>query len=259
MSHPTLMPPWPTEPWPPDCYTAPPRLADLDLGPGEPVESGRHRRQQTLLEETLALYWRDRADVCVESNFFFFYNPKEMRTRDVRGPDLIAAVGVPRRERKAWATWEEDGRVPDVIVEILSPSTAANDRGDKKRIYELLHVPELFHFDPWTAATWGWRNSPDGFVALLPNAAGRFEVRGLGLELGPWEGTWIDLETTWLRWYTPDGALLPTEGEVAAVEAARAAAADARAADADARAADAERRVAELEARLAELTRRGGA
>nr|WP_322505530.1 hypothetical protein [Chroococcidiopsis cubana] len=36
------------------------------------------------------------------------------------------------RERQGWVVWEEDGRYPDVIVELLSPSTAKVDRGVKK-------------------------------------------------------------------------------------------------------------------------------
>ena len=38
--------------------------------------------------------------------------------------------------------------VPDWICEILSPSTAANDRGPKRRIYTTYGVRHLWHLDP---------------------------------------------------------------------------------------------------------------
>jgi Uma2 family endonuclease len=46
-------------------------------------------------------------------------------------------------------TWEEDGKHPDVVIELTSDSTRRYDHGEKKRIYgELIGVPEYFIFDP---------------------------------------------------------------------------------------------------------------
>lgn len=75
--------------------------------------------------------------------------------------------------------------------------------------------------------------------------------RSLGLELGLWRGPWGDADGLWLRFYTPDGDLLPTVGE----DATALARAEAERASAEAeRAARAEARVAELERRLAALS-----
>lgn len=38
---------------------------------------------------------------------------------------------------------------PDLVVEVLSPSTAAHDRGTKLRIYSDALVPEVWFIDPW--------------------------------------------------------------------------------------------------------------
>lgn len=43
--------------------------------------------------------------------------------------------------------WEEDGRYPHVIAELLSDSTAAQGKGTKKDIYErVFKTPDYFVF-----------------------------------------------------------------------------------------------------------------
>jgi Uma2 family endonuclease len=37
---------------------------------------------------------------------------------------------------------------PDFVCEVISPSTEANDKGPKRRIYGLYGVPHLWHLDP---------------------------------------------------------------------------------------------------------------
>ncbi len=45
--------------------------------------------------------------------------------------------------------WEEDGKYPDLIVELLSDSTAEVDHTVKKRLYaETFRTPEYFWYDP---------------------------------------------------------------------------------------------------------------
>jgi len=41
-----------------------------------------------------------------------------------------------KRPRKSWVVWREQGKYPDVIVEILSDSTANIDRNNKKILYQ---------------------------------------------------------------------------------------------------------------------------
>ena len=62
----------------------------------------------------------------------------QAKKNDFRGPDVFVVMDTDRHERKSWVVWEEDGRTPDVVIEIMSASTEKNDRGDKKRIYAKL-------------------------------------------------------------------------------------------------------------------------
>jgi Uma2 family endonuclease len=45
--------------------------------------------------------------------------------------------------------WEEDGRYPDLIIELLSDSTANTDRHLKRDLYaERFYTTEHFYFSP---------------------------------------------------------------------------------------------------------------
>jgi hypothetical protein len=116
--------------------------------------------------------------------------------------------------------WEEGGRLPDVIVELLSPSTAKIDRTVKKDLYaRAFHTPEYFLYDRDTAKLEGFRLKRGTYQPLAPNARGRLVSEQLGLELGEWHGRVRDLETTWLRLFHPNGRLAPTEAEAAEARA----------------------------------------
>ncbi len=56
--------------------------------------------------------------------------------------------------------------VPDLIVEILSPSNREHDLGKKKDVYEKAGVKELFIIDPYNELVKGFINSKNGFVEL---------------------------------------------------------------------------------------------
>ena len=130
---------------------------DLPYSDGEPMESQRHVLQMTLLIESLTLAWADREDGFVGGDMFLYFSPEQVRGRDFRGPDVFAVLGVPKRERKSWVVWQE-GKGPDVIIELLSESTAVIDKGEKKRVYQdEVKVPEYFWFDPETGEFAGFR------------------------------------------------------------------------------------------------------
>ena len=144
-------------------------------------------------------------------------------TRDFRGPDFFVALDVDTsRERQGWVVWEEDGRYPDVIVELLSPSTANVDRGVKKDLYErVFRTPDYFVFDPFAADSLaGWHlELGRGYQPLIPNERGWLWCETLELWLGTWNGSIRREPPTgtcdWLRFY--DRAfnliLLPEEAE----------------------------------------------
>ena len=66
---------------------------------------------------------------------FVYFSTAQLKNQDFKGPDFFAVLGVPKGERKSWVTWEE-GKAPDVVIELLSESTAQIDKTEKKQIYQ---------------------------------------------------------------------------------------------------------------------------
>ena len=192
---------------------------DLIFDDGEPLETNRHRIAMNVLIRSLKHGWTERQDVFIGGNMFVYYSEEQVRNQDFRGPDFFAVLGVDSNpERLGWVTWEEGGRYPDVIVELLSASTAKVDLGAKKNIYErVFRTRDYFVFDPFAAdSLLGWHLDLDrGYQALTPNELGWLWCQSLGLWLGTWQGTVEDDTTQWLRFYDSDEnlILLPEEAE----------------------------------------------
>lgn len=219
---------------------------ELVFDDGEPLDTHWHRIQMNFLIELIrqAMAERGRTGFFTGGNMFVYYSPEQARdiARDVaagrhnrrhyRGPDVLFVDGVEARERQGWVVWEEGGRYPDLIVELLSSTTKDNDRKGKKRLYaRVFKTPEYFLYDPETRVLEGFRLAGDLYQPIAPNSHGRIPSEELGVELGLWQGLREDQNTTWVRLFHPDGRLVPTEAEA---ERQRAEAAEARAAAAEA-------------------------
>jgi Uma2 family endonuclease len=234
---------------------------DLIFDDGEPLESNRHRIAMNVLIRSLQQGWSDRNDFFTGGNMFVYYSSTQARNRDFRGPDFLVVLGVDSTiSRQGWVVWEEDGRYPDVIVELMSPSTAEIDKNTKKDIYEqTFRTPDYFVYDPFDPnSLQGWHlDINQKYQPLALDERGWLWCQRLGLWLGTWEGT-IDKETAiWLRFYDSSGNLLPLPEEAAVAEAqaataqAQAAVAEAQAATARAEAATAQAQAADAEAQAA--------
>jgi Uma2 family endonuclease len=200
---------------------------DLIFDDGEPLETNRHRIAMNTLIRSLQQAWADRNDFFVGGNMFIYYSSTQARNRDFRGPDFFAVLDIDGSiPRQGWVVWEEDGRYPDAIVELMSSSTASADTGTKKAVYERsFRTPDYFVFDPFDPnSLQGWHlATSQGYQPLVPNERDWLWCETLGFWLGTWEGT-IDRETAvWLRFYDEAGnlVLLPEEAEHQRAEAER--------------------------------------
>ena len=62
-------------------------------------------------------------------------------------PDVLVAFGIGTHKRSSYFVWEE-GKPPDWVLEVASPSTKKKDLDDKRRAYAEMGVPEYWLFDP---------------------------------------------------------------------------------------------------------------
>jgi Uma2 family endonuclease len=241
-----------------------PTQDDLPSDDGIPMETERHKKQMDLLIYPLTSWLGQRG--YVGGNMFVYYSVKQVRYQDFKGPDVFVVLDIPTNERKSWVVWEE-GKSPDIVIELLSESTAEYDKNEKKQVYQnQLKVAEYYWFDPFTPEDWaGFELQGGVYQPLSLDAQNRLISQRLKLALVRWYGNYEGIKAVWLRWSHVDGKLLPTPQEARDTEAKRAkteakranveakrAEKEAKRAEAEARRADTETKRAEAEARRAD-------
>lgn len=244
---------WVDVPPPEGMPDEPPTQDDLPCDDGEPMETQRHKWQMDILIDAMDLWLQQKGEGYTNGNMFVYFSLEQTRGKYFRGPDVFVVQGVPRGERKSWVVWEQ-GKAPDVIIELLSRSTAAVDKGEKMQVYQdIMRVPEYFWFDPFNPEDRaGFRLTEGSYRPIDRGEGNTLASHCLGLILVLWQGKYRDIDGTWLRWATPDGILLPTDAEAAHQSAER----ERERAEAQKRSAEVERDKAETERRKAEKERR---
>ena len=235
-----------------------PELPKIDLPSedGIPSESQWHHLQIALLEDILHQHWPDVMDYFVGGNMFVYYSFDQVRNRDYKGPDFFVVKGVDgARIRPSWVVWEEGGRYPDVIIELLSPSTAAEDLGPKKELYErVFKTFEYFCVDPTDHSIQGWQLERCEYVPRPKDERGWLWSDSLQVWLGFQEGVFQGVRDSWLRLMNADGERVPTSAERAEAERQNAETERQRA-EVERQNAETERQRAEVERQNAEVER----
>jgi Uma2 family endonuclease len=171
-----------------------------------PLETDLHRDQIDLLIRLLKYWWRDRPDFYISGNLTVYYNEQQLKKLDFRGPDVFVVLGAEKRDRRSWAIWEEGGKYPNVVIELLSSSTATVDRGAKKALYQdVWRVPDYFWFHPETMEFAGFHLVNGQYQEIPPTAAGWLWSEQLGLYLG--------IHNRQLRWFSAEDQLIPLPEE----------------------------------------------
>ena len=171
-----------------------------------PLESDLHLQQITILIGCLERLWQQRTNYYASGNLTIYYNEEQLKKRDFCGPDFFVVLDTEKRPRKSWVVWGEQGKYPNVIVEILSDSTANIDRTKKKILYQnTFRTPNYFWFDPNTLEWQGFRLIEGQYQAISANEQGYLWSEELGLYLGIFDRK--------LRYFTVDGQLVPTPQE----------------------------------------------
>ena len=170
------------------------------------MESSLHYAQLALLVSCLEWLWRDRTDFFIGANLTIYFSRQQLKNRDFRGPDFFLMKQTQKRPRKSWVVWEEDGKYPDLIIELLSDSTAETDKALKKVLYqERFHTHEYFWFSPDTLEFAGFRLSGQEYQPIALNQTGLCWSEELELYLG--------IQDEQLRYFNAQGQLILTPEE----------------------------------------------
>jgi Uma2 family endonuclease len=181
-----------------------------------PLETDFHREQIELLIRLLKHWWRDRPNFYISGNLTVYYDEQQIKKRKFRGPDIFVVLDAEKKNRRSWAIWEEGGKYPNVVIELLSSATARTDRGEKKLLYQnVWRVPDYFWFHPETMEFQGFHLVNGQYQEIVPTEAGWLWSKQLGLYLG--------IHERQLRWFSAEGSLvlLPEEQERLAKEQAQ--------------------------------------
>ncbi len=160
-------------------------LNDYPTSDGRPMaETDWHRVLMTALIQTLDSWYARDPMTYVSGNLLLFYVPGDKR-RHV-SPDVLVVKGVPKRRRPNYLMWQE-GKGPDMVIELTSSSTRAEDTKKKFLLYQdTMRVPEYFLFDPLgdylDPALRGYRRQRGKYTAIC-EVEGRLPSKVLDLHL----------------------------------------------------------------------------
>ncbi len=218
--------------------------------PGLPDEF--HALQPQLLSRTLRLTRYSRENCFTASDLNLYYDVRHSRWH--KRPDWFLVVDVPRlyeqRDlRRSYVTWQE-GKLPYVIVEFLSPGTEAEDLGrfddqtaqvseselivsadttvsdegeeeakekppGKFEVYETyLRVPHYLVYSRYTQRLRYFKLEGGQYQEqALHSEAPLIWLTDLEIGLGIWQGEFEDVLAAWLRWCDREGNWLLTDTE----------------------------------------------
>ena len=135
-----------------------------------------------------------------------------------KAPDWFYVPDVPPlldgKMRRSYVLWQEF-ETPAVILEFASgDGSEERDRTQQKGkfwVYErAIRAPYYGIFSLEDSSLEVFHLVGNRYQRMTPNASGRYLIEPLGLELGTWDGAYCGRPTrTWLRWFEPNGAILP--------------------------------------------------
>ncbi len=177
--------------------TAPPPRPPIPPPPAEEVhypdsdgsfllQNFIHSEQLIYASEALRRHFRNsRAAVVVDAPLYW----EQGNNRAVLAPDLMVTLDHELQGERTFQSWIE-GRLPDFVLEVISPSNTENDKKLKKDAYERLGIPEYFLYDPDAnqpaKRLLGYRldqRSGTYGAPLQPGSDGALETPALGVSL----------------------------------------------------------------------------
>jgi Uma2 family endonuclease len=189
-----------------------PTAEDLPDSDDTPVDNELQELAPTLLKAVLAYLWKDRTDWFFGIDMGIYYNPDEPAIV----PDGFLSIGVESVKsenlRSSYVLWEEQGILPQLVLEVVSKKYRREYSG-KKDFYEQLGILYYVVYNPLR------RRKPTLEIyklmrgKYLPVIGNPVWLPELGLGIGKERQTYQGREREWMFWYDEQGKryLLPEE------------------------------------------------
>lgn len=177
---------------------------------------------------------------CIGQDSGIYWRMTEPLERGAEAPDWFYVPNVPPalngEMRRSYVLWKEYV-APLIILEFVSgngseerdntPLPASDNEGDEKAgkfwIYEQVIRPAFYGiYEVKKASIELYHLVENGFELLAANERGHYPIPQMGVELGIWQGEYLNVELPWLRWWDLQGNLLLTGEERAERERQRA-------------------------------------
>lgn len=209
----------------PEEIDVPPTDAELPDSDGSIVHNFQELFQSLLLTQCIMPYLRqlhpdDRFVVGQDCGIYWKrMNPPLL---GCKAPDWFYVAGaspwIEGHVRRSYQLWNE-GVAPTIVLEYVSgDGSEERDRTPetgKFWVYENgIRAPYygIYEVNPGRIEMYGLEKGR--YKLLAPNAAGRYPIEPLGLELGIWSGRFGNLNLPWMRWWDAEGKLMPCLEEV---------------------------------------------
>jgi Uma2 family endonuclease len=180
-------------------------MEELPYKDDKPVDSEVQDLIAHLLKSILANIWANRNDWFFGIDMGWYYHPDQSAI----APDGFLSLGVPRVKgenlRLSYVTWEENGIIPSLALEVVS-KTPGGEYKEKKRKYAQCGVLYYVIYAPLRV------RKPKLTIYRL-NSEGKYESQDnnplwmpeIGLGIGTEVGTYPGITREWLYWYDGRG------------------------------------------------------
>ena len=176
---------------------------------------------------------------CIGQDSGIYWRLTEPLERGAEAPDWFYVPNVPPaldgQMRRSYVLWQEYV-APLIILEFVSgngseerditPLPSSDNEADRKAgkfwIYEQVIRPAFYGiYEVKKASIELYHLVENGFELLGANERGHYSIPQMGVELGIWQGEYLNVELPWLRWWDLQGNLLLTGEERAERERQR--------------------------------------
>ncbi|MFB2838869.1 Uma2 family endonuclease [Floridanema evergladense] len=188
-----------------------------------PVLQNLHPDGQYCIGQDCGIYWRE----------------TEPPEKGAEAPDWFYVPGVPPRLegqiRRSYVFWREY-TPPMIAIELASGNgeeerdatplsrTGEGTRPGKFWVYQqIIRIPYYAIYEVNNGKLEVYHLTDFTYRKIPPNERGHYPILPMGVELGLWQGTFLNNpEQLWLRWWDLDGNLLLVGQEIAELERQRA-------------------------------------